>query len=95
MVKVTSAPLSCAGLTCGAVKNAGLKPDHNVVVVGTGGLGLIAIQLAKAVTGAKIIAMNLDDQKLDVAKKNGADITINSKKEDPVKAITELTDNLG
>jgi len=56
---------------------------------------LMAIQLAKAVTGAKIIAMDLDDQKLDVAKKNGADITINSKKEDPVQAIMELTDKLG
>jgi propanol-preferring alcohol dehydrogenase len=92
----TSAPLSCAGLTAyGAVKNANLKPDENVVVVGTGGLGLMAIQLAKAVTGARIIAMDLDDQKLDVAKKNGAEITINSKKEDPVKAVMELTDKLG
>jgi alcohol dehydrogenase, propanol-preferring len=92
----TSAPLSCAGLTAyGAVKNANLMPDDNVVIVGTGGLGLMAIQLTKAVTGAKIIAMDLDDQKLDVAKKNGADITINSKKEDPVKAIMELTDKLG
>jgi alcohol dehydrogenase, propanol-preferring len=77
----TSAPLSCAGLTAyGAVKNANLRPDDNVVIVGTGGLGLMAIQLAKAVTGAKIIAMDLDDKKLEVAKKNGADSTINSKK---------------
>jgi propanol-preferring alcohol dehydrogenase len=92
----TSAPLSCAGLTAyGAVKNANLKPDDNVVIVGTGGLGLMAIQLAKAVTGAKIIAMDLDDQKLDVAKKEGADIIVNSKKEDPVKAIMELTGKLG
>jgi alcohol dehydrogenase, propanol-preferring len=84
----TTAPLSCAGLTAyGAVKNANLKPDDNVVIVGTGGLGLMAIQLAKAVTGANIIAIDLDDQKLDVAKKNGADNTINSKKEDPVKSI--------
>ena len=91
-----SAPLACAGLTSyGAVKNATLKPDDNVVIVGTGGLGLMAIQLAKAITGARIIAMDLDDQKLEVAKKNGADITINSKKEDPVKAVMELTDKLG
>ena len=55
----------------------------------------MAIQLAKAVTGANIIAMDIDDQKLDVAKKNGANISINSKKEDPVKAVMELTDNLG
>ncbi len=92
----TSAPLSCAGLTAyGAVKNANLKPNENVVIVGTGGLGLMAIQLAKAITGAKVIAMDLDDKKLEVAKKNGADIIINSKKEDPVKAIMELTDKLG
>jgi alcohol dehydrogenase, propanol-preferring len=92
----SSAPLACAGITSyGAVKNAALKPDDNVVVVGTGGLGLMGIQLAKAVTGANIIAMDLDDQKLDVAKKNGANITINSKKEDPVKAVMEVTDNLG
>jgi propanol-preferring alcohol dehydrogenase len=45
---------------------------------------------------SKIIAMDLDDQnKVEVAKKNGANITINSKKEDPVKAIMELTDKLG
>src|SRR2546426_3801989 len=92
----TTAPLSCAGLTAyGAVKNAHLKPDDNVVIVGTGGLGLMAIQLVKAVTGANMIAIDLDDQKLDVAKKNGANITINSKREDPVKAIAELTDKLG
>src|SRR6266568_7554155 len=44
---------------------------------------------------SKIIAKDLDDQKLEVAKKNGADITINSKKEDPIKAIMELTDKMG
>jgi len=55
----------------------------------------MAIQLVKAVTGAKIIAMDIDDQKLDVAKKNGTDNTINSKKEDPVKAVMELTNKLG
>ncbi|HEY6883267.1 MAG TPA: zinc-binding dehydrogenase, partial [Nitrososphaeraceae archaeon] len=92
----TTAPLSCAGLTAyGAVKNANLKPEDNVVIVGTGGLGLMAIQLAKAVTGSNIIALDLDDKKLEVAKKNGANNIINSKKEDPVKAIMELTDKLG
>ncbi len=73
----TTAPLSCAGLTAyGAVKNANLRPDDNVVIVGTGGLGLMAIQLVSAVKGANIIAMDLDDQKLDVAKKNGANIML-------------------
>jgi alcohol dehydrogenase, propanol-preferring len=92
----TSATLSCSALTAyGAVRNAILNPYDNLVVVGAGGLGLMAIQLAKSITGAKIIAMDLDDNKLDVAKKNGADNTINSKKEDPIKAIMELTDKMG
>ncbi len=91
-----SATLSCSALTAyGAVRNAVLNPYDNLVVVGAGGLGLMAIQLAKSITGAKIIAMDLDDNKLDVAKKNGADNIINSKKEDPVKAIMELTDKMG
>jgi propanol-preferring alcohol dehydrogenase len=92
----TTAPLSCAGLTAyGAVKNANLKPDHNVVIVGTGGLGLMAIQLTKALTASRVIAMDLDDKKLEVAKNEGADIIVNSKKEDPVKAVMDLTDRLG
>jgi propanol-preferring alcohol dehydrogenase len=91
-----SATLSCSALTAyGAVKNAILKPYDNVIIVGAGGLGLMAIQLAKAVTGSKIIAMDLDDEKLNAAKKNGADNTINSKKEDPIKAVMELTDKMG
>jgi propanol-preferring alcohol dehydrogenase len=91
-----SATLSCSALTAyGAVKNANLRPYDNVVIVGAGGLGLMAIQLAKAVTGSRIIAMDLDDEKLRAAKKNGADNTINSKEEDPVKAVMELTDKMG
>jgi propanol-preferring alcohol dehydrogenase len=91
-----SATLSCSALTAyGAIKNTDLKPNNNVVIVGAGGLGLMAMQIAKAISGAKIIAMDLDDQKLDIAKKNGADNTINSEKQDPLKAIMELTDKMG
>jgi propanol-preferring alcohol dehydrogenase len=88
--------LSCSALTAyGAVKNAHLKPYDNVVIVGAGGLGLMAIQLAKAITGSKIISMDLDDEKLKAAKRNGADIAINSKKEDPIKSVMEITDRMG
>ena len=81
-----SATLSCSALTAyGAVKNANLKPNDNVVIVGAGGLGLMAIQLARAVTGSKIIAMDLNDEKLEAAKKNGADNTHKFKKRRPSK----------
>ena len=92
----TSAPLSCSALTAyGAVKNGNLTPNDNVVIVGTGGLGLMAIQLAKAITGSRIIALDRDDEKLKAAKHNGADDIINSTKEDPVKAVMELTERMG
>lgn len=92
----TSATLSCAALTAyGAVKNTHLRPADNVVIVGAGGLGLMAIQLAKAVTGASIISLDIDDDKLKVAKQNGADFTINSKNQDVTKSMMELTNNLG
>jgi alcohol dehydrogenase, propanol-preferring len=92
----TSAPLSCSALTAyGAVKNGNLTPNDNVVIVGTGGLGLMAIQLAKAITGSRIIALDRDDNKLKAAKENGADDIINSQKEDSVKAVMELTGRMG
>lgn len=92
-----AATLSCSALTAyGAVKNADLKPDDNVVIVGAGGgLGLMAVQLAKAVTGARIIALDLDHEKLKVAKENGADEVVSPKDGDPAKRVMEMTNNLG
>jgi propanol-preferring alcohol dehydrogenase len=89
--------LSCSVLTAyGAVKNAKLKPNDNVVIVGAGGgLGLMAVQLAKAVTGARIIALDLDQEKLKVAKENGADEIVSPKEGDPAKRVMEITENLG
>lgn len=55
----------------------------------------MAIQLAKAITGARIIAMDIDSSKLKAAKANGADITINSMTEDPINAVMEMTDKMG
>jgi alcohol dehydrogenase, propanol-preferring len=92
-----SATLSCSGLTAHrAIKNANLKPDDSVVIVGgTGGLGLMAIQLVKALTGAKVIVIGLHDNKLQAARKCGADAIVNANKEDPIKAIMDLTNKLG
>ncbi|MGH9983195.1 MAG: zinc-binding dehydrogenase [Nitrososphaeraceae archaeon] len=90
------ATLSCSPLTgYGAVKKVNIGPNDNVVIVGADGLGLMAIQLAKAVTGARIIAMDLDDDKVKLAKENRADNIINSKREDAAQVVMELTNKLG
>jgi alcohol dehydrogenase, propanol-preferring len=59
-----SATLSCSGLTAySAIKSSIIKANENVVIVGgTGGLGLMAVQLAKGLTGAKVIVIGLHDK---------------------------------
>ena len=71
--------LACSGLTAyTAVKKANVNSPEFLVIIGAGGLGLMGIQIAKAITKAKIICVDLDDQKLKTAKKMGADYVINS-----------------
>lgn len=90
------ASLSCSGLTAySAVKNAGAKPAEFLVIVGAGGLGLMGVQLAKAVTNTTVTVLDLDDKRLEEAKRLGADHVVNSKTKDPVKEIKELTNGLG
>jgi alcohol dehydrogenase, propanol-preferring len=92
----TAATLSCPALTAySAIKNSAIKPDNNIIIVGGGGLALMAIQLAKTIFGARVIVIALDDYKLKLAKENGADETINSRTEDPIQRVMKLTDNKG
>jgi propanol-preferring alcohol dehydrogenase len=91
-----AATLPCSALTAySAVKNASLRPDDNVVVVGAGGLGLMGIQLIKSLYGSRVITLDLEKEKLDAAKENGSDDTVNPKDEDVVKTIMEMTHNTG
>jgi alcohol dehydrogenase, propanol-preferring len=92
----SSASLACSGLTAyTAVKRAESHPGQTVVVVGAGGLGLMAVQLAKATTNSRIAIVDIDEKKLAEAKKLGADEIINSADGDPVKGVKEITDGLG
>ncbi len=61
----------------------GLKPGQTVVVIGSGISGLLHILLAKALGAGRIIATDIDDDRLARAKKMGADITINAKSDVP------------
>ncbi|GGH59015.1 S-(hydroxymethyl)mycothiol dehydrogenase [Rothia aerolata] len=83
-----------AGL--GAVLNTGeLKRGESVAVIGCGGVGVAAIAGAKLGGATTIIAVDIDNDKLSRAKELGATHTVNSKDQDPIEAIRELTGGFG
>ncbi|MBM7700502.1 NAD(P)-dependent alcohol dehydrogenase [Kurthia huakuii] len=90
-------PLGCGFLTgAGTVVN-GLKPNvgESIVIFGTGAVGLGALMTAKIEGCGKIIAVDIHDSRLEIAKELGATHTINSKTEDLAARIAEITAGAG
>ena len=88
--------LACSGLTSfTAIKNAAVSPKQTLVITGIGGLGLMAVQIARALMNPTIIAVDIDDKRLDQAKNLGANHVVNSKQGDAPKQIKDLTSGLG
>jgi D-arabinose 1-dehydrogenase-like Zn-dependent alcohol dehydrogenase len=89
----TPAPLAaaymCSGLTAfGAMKKVGtLGPEDDVLVLGCGGVGMMGVQFAKALFGKGPLAADIDDGRLDAAKKAGAKATYNTKNPDSIKQL--------
>jgi alcohol dehydrogenase, propanol-preferring len=82
-----AAPIFCAGVTTyKALKVTDAKPGEWVAIYGIGGLGHVALQYAKAM-GLNVIAVDIQDEKLELAKRLGADLTVNGKSVDPVEEI--------
>ncbi len=85
-----AAPLTCAGVTTyKAVKVSGARAADLVAVFGVGGLGHLAVQYA-AITGAEVIAVDINPARLETAKRLGAAHVIHSGEQDPVAAIKRL-----
>ena len=74
-----------------AVKVSHIKPGQWIAIYGLGGLGNLALQYAKNVFNAKVIALDVNDEQLKLAAEMGADLTINSRSEDAAKIIHEKT----
>lgn len=85
-------PLSCS---LHAVERANITFDDVVVIAGCGPIGLGMVAGAKAKSPLKVIALDMSDHKLELARKCGADLTINISREDAVGKIKELTDGYG
>jgi len=84
---VDAAPILCAGVTTyKGLKQTGARPGEWVVISGVGGLGHVAIQYAKAM-GLHVAAVDLGPEKMALARKLGAEITIDAKTQDPAKEI--------
>jgi alcohol dehydrogenase len=82
------------GFECG-VLNGQVKPGDSVAIVGSGPIGLAVLLTAQFYTASQIIMIDIDDNRLSVAKQFGATHCINSQKEDAVKRIFDLTGNTG
>jgi S-(hydroxymethyl)mycothiol dehydrogenase len=98
-----AAPATAAGLLgCGvmagvgaAINTAGVRRGESVAVFGCGGVGDAAIAGAKLAGASTIVAVDIDDRKLEWAKQFGATHTVNSKQTDAVEAVKAATNGFG
>ncbi len=92
------ASLVGCGVTTGvgaAINTAGVVPGATCAVFGCGGVGLNVIQGCRIAGASQIIAVDMLDNKLEMAKRFGATDTVNASQVDPVEAIKELTGGFG
>lgn len=82
------------GFECG-VLNGKVQVGSTVAIVGSGPIGLAALLTAQFYSPAEIIMIDLDDNRLEVSKKFGATVTINSSKDNAAKQVMELTAGRG
>ena len=88
---ITGAAISCGtGTAYGAMERMELKGGKTLAVFGQGPVGLSATMLGHAM-GARVIAIDVVDERLESAKEFGAETTVNAAKSDPVEAIRDLT----
>lgn len=87
-----AAPILCAGITVyKGLKVADTRPGQFMVVSGIGGLGHLAVQYAAAM-GMRVIAVDIEDAKLDLARSHGAEFAVNARIDDPGAAVLDYTD---
>ncbi len=77
------------------VRNGGVKPGDVVAVVGAGPIGLAAMTTAQLYSPSHIVAIDLDDSRLEAAKQFGATVTVNPGRQDALAVIRDMTEGLG
>jgi D-arabinose 1-dehydrogenase-like Zn-dependent alcohol dehydrogenase len=91
----TVTPYACSGVTVyNALKKAGLTDDDEwLAVMGAGGLGLNAVAIARAMGFKNIVAVDIDERKLQAAVEMGADAVLDGKREDALEEMRRITGN--
>lgn len=85
------APVLCAGVTTyKGLKETEARPGQWVAISGIGGLGNLAVQYAKAM-GLNVVALDIAPQKLELAKRSGADVSIDARSSDAIAKVHEAT----
>ena len=85
------APILCAGVTTyKGIKEADVKPGEWIVISGIGGLGHVGVQYAKAM-GLNVVAVDVGDEKLALARSLGADVTVNASTSDVIADVLKYT----
>ncbi len=74
-----------------ALRRAAIQTGESILIIGIGGLGIHAVQIAKIMGAGQVIAMDLDDEKLDLALKVGATAVINPKRHNVQDQLTAVT----
>jgi threonine dehydrogenase-like Zn-dependent dehydrogenase len=85
-------PLACA---IHAVQRGDIQLDDVVAIAGAGPIGLMMVQVAKLKTPRKLIAIDMVPERLDLAKRYGADVIIDPTKQDALEQVRGLTDGYG
>jgi S-(hydroxymethyl)mycothiol dehydrogenase len=101
-VDPSASPAAAGLLGCGvmagigaAINTGNVQRGDSVAVIGCGGVGSAAVAGARLANAARIIAIDVDDRKLEWARGMGATHTINAKDGDVVEAVQQLTDGFG
>lgn len=85
------APILCAGVTTyKGIKETDTRPGEWIAISGLGGLGHVAVQYAKAM-GLHVVALDVTDEKLALARSLGADATVNARATDAVAQVAKVT----
>jgi len=88
---ISAAGVEPATIGYHALEKVNIKPGETAVIIGCGAIGLLTLQWAKIFGASTVVAVDISDVKLDLARKLGADITINSSRIGVVEKIKEIT----